>query len=194
MIMSWIWFGMITVSLLFSAATGRGAAVASALTDGAQNAITLTLSMAGSLCLWTGVGRLMERSGISAILANLIGPLLRQIFPSAGRDDILAGELSGNICANLLGLGKAATPMGIRAVKRLSDPQKPDHATDEMCRFVVLNTASIQLIPSTVAAIRAGLDCPAPFDILPAVWITSLSSAGIGLLTVWLLGRWRSHG
>lgn len=193
MAMSWIWFGMITASLIFSAATGRGPAVTAALAEGAQSAVTLSLSMAGALCLWTGVGRLMEKSGLTSALAGLIGPLLRKIFPSTKKDAVLAGELSSNICANLLGLGNAATPMGIRAIKRLTDPHRSEVATDEMCRLVVLNTASIQLIPSTVAAIRAGLNCPAPFDILPAVWITSLSSATAGLLAAWLLGRRRPN-
>ena len=193
MVMSWIWFGMIAVSLVFSAVNGRGAAVTAAVAEGAQTAITLSLSMAGALCLWTGVGRLMERCGLTGILANLIGPLLRRIFPSSRKDAALAGVLSSNICANLLGLGNAATPMGIQAAKRLADPRDPHSATDEMCRLVVLNTASIQLIPSTVAAIRSGLECPAPFDILPAVWVTSLTSAGAGLAAAWLLGRRRRH-
>lgn len=193
MVMSWIWFGMIILSLIFSAVTGRGSDVTSALAEGAHSAVTLSLSMAGSLCLWTGVGRLMEKSGLTSVLSSLMGPLLRRIFPSTRKDEALAEELSSNICANLLGLGNAATPMGIRAVKRLSDPHEPEVATHEMCRLVVLNTASIQLIPSTVAAIRAGLDCTAPFDILPAVWITSLTSAGAGLLAAWLMGRRKAH-
>jgi spore maturation protein A len=194
MAMSWIWFGMITASLIFSAATGRGPAVTAALAEGAQSAVTLSLSMAGALCLWTGVGRLMERCGLTTILANLIGPLLRRVFPSSRRDPALASILSGNICANLLGLGNAATPMGIQAVKRLAAPSDPNTATDEMCRLVVLNTASIQLIPSTVAAIRSGLGCPAPFDILPAVWVTSLCSAAAGLLGAFFLGKVWRHG
>lgn len=193
MVMSWIWFGMVTVSLIFSALNGQGGRVTAALAEGAQGAVTLSLSMAGALCLWTGVGRLMERSGLTSILAALIRPILGRIFPSSRQDETLAGTLSSNICANLLGLGNAATPMGIRAAKRLTDPKQPGIATDELCRLVVLNTASIQLIPSTVAAVRAGLGCPAPFDILPAVWITSFSSAGIGLLAAWMFGRRRQH-
>ena len=132
----------------------------------------------------------MELCGLTGILANLIGPLLRRIFPSSRKDAALAGALSGNICANLLGLGNAATPMGIQAVKRLADPRHPDSATDEMCRLVVLNTASIQLIPATVAAVRSSLGAASPFDILPAVWITSLCSVAAGLLAAKGLSRW----
>jgi spore maturation protein A len=89
--------------------------------------------------------------------------------------------LSANVCANLLGLGNAATPMGIRAVKRLRNPEHPTLATDGMCRLVVMNTASIQLLPTTVAAVRAGAGCAAPFDILPCVWISSILSVTAGL-------------
>ena len=113
-------------------------------------------------------------------------PVLNRLFPSTRQDPVLAGALSGNICANLLGLGNAATPMGIRAIRRM---KQSDTATNEMCRLIVLNTASIQLIPATVAAVRLGLGCRTPFDILPAVWITSLSSAGLGLAAAWVLGK-----
>ena len=88
-----------------------------------------------------------------------------------------------------LGLGNAATPMGIRAAKRMVLPDKPDLATDELCRLIVLNTASIQLIPANVAALRVQFGSSTPFDILPAVWITSLCSAGGGLLAAWFLGK-----
>jgi spore maturation protein A len=136
----------------------------------------------------------MEKAGMTNKLATLLTPLLKRLFPSIRRDPLVAEHLSANICANLLGLGNAATPMGIQAVKRLTDPRQPHYATDEMCRLIVLNTASIQLIPGTVAAIRSSLGCPAPFDILPAVWITSAVSAGTGLFAAFLLGRMWHHG
>ena len=110
-----------------------------------------------------------------------------RLFPSTRQDGELAQELSGNICANVLGLGNAATPMGIRAVKRMA--KIPGVATDEMCRLIVLNTASIQLIPANVAAVRASLGAAAPFDILPAVWLASICSAGLGITAAWLLGK-----
>ena len=135
---------------------------------------------------------MMERCGLTGILANLIGPLLRRIFPSSRKDAALAGVLSSNICANLLGLGNAATPMGIQAVKRLADPRDPHSATDEMCRLVVLNTASIQLLPTTVAALRRTAGCASPFDILPCVWVSSILSVSAGLLAARVMGRvWR---
>lgn len=192
MVMSWIWLGIIGISVVAAMVTGQGEALAAAVPQGAQAGVTLVLSMAGSICLWSGVGRLMEKSGLTGILTRLLSPLLRRIFPSYRSDPIFAGSLSANVCANFLGLGNAATPMGIQAAKRLSARSETGIAGDELCRLIVLNTASIQLIPTNVAAIRTALGCDTPFDILPAVWITSLCSAGIGLLAAWLLGKvWR---
>lgn len=186
MVMSWIWTGMILVSIFCAALLGRGTALAAAVVQGAQAGVTLAVSMAGSLCLWTGVGRLMDRAGLTRILARLLRPLLRRVFPGTRTDAALAGDLSANICANFLGLGNAATPMGIQAAKRM---KRGDTATDELCRLIVLNTASIQLIPANVAAVRSALGCAAPFDILPAVWLTSLCSAGLGVTAAWALGK-----
>ena len=194
MVMSWIWTGILTVSLLCALLTGRGAELASGVLQGAQNGITLSVTLSGSICLWTGVGKLMEHAGITALLSELLRLLLHRVFPSAKKDPALANALSGNICANFLGLGNAATPMGIQAVLRMQSKDTPEIATDEMCRLIVLNTASIQLIPANVAAIRAGLGAAAPFDILPAVWLTSLCSAGLGLCIAVLLGKVRHHG
>ena len=188
MIMSWIWTGMVILALLGAVFTGNGAALAAAIPKGAQAGITLSIGLAGSLCLWSGVGSLMEHCGITNMLSRLFKPLLRLLFPTSKTDPILAGHLSANICANFLGLGNAATPMGIQAAKRLARGQQ-GIASNELCRLIVLNTASIQLIPSTVAAIRAGLGCTTPFDILPAVWVTSLCSAFMGLLAAWCAGR-----
>ena len=193
MVMSRIWTLFLLFSILCAAITGRGAALASAALQGAQAGVNLAVSMAGAVCLWTGVSRLMEAVGITDMLAKLLRPLLHRLFPRTRNDAALARDLSANVCANFLGLGNAATPMGISAVKRLKDPVRPDFATDEMCRLIVLNTASIQLIPTNVAAVRSALGSTSPFDILPMVWITSLCSAGLGVAMAWMLGRmWKS--
>jgi len=190
MVMSWIWTGLLLISLVFSWLTGSGSALASAVLQGAQAGITLAVSMAGSLCLWTGVGHLMEHIGLTDKLSTLLKPVLSRLFPGTKKDAALARDLSANICANILGLGNAATPMGISAAKRMA---RNNAASDELCRLIVLNTASIQLIPANVAAIRAGLGCSTPFDLLPAVWITSLCSAGLGISAAWLLGKVWKH-
>ena len=189
MIMTWLLCIFTGVSCVCAILTENGSALSAAIAEGAQAGITLSVSMAGSLCLWTGAGKLMEQTGITQQLSKLLSPLLHRIFPQTKTDRTLAHSLSGNICANLLGLGNAATPMGIHAVRRMAELSEPGTASDQMCRLVVLNTASIQLIPATVCAIRTSLGCATPFDILPAVWITSTCSAGIGVIIAWLLGK-----
>lgn len=194
MVMSYLWFFILLISVVFALLTGNGSALAAAIPQGAQAGITLAFSLAGSICLWSGVGALMERIGATTALATLLSPALNRLFPSAKADPILAGDLSANICANFLGLGNAATPMGIRAAKRLVDPARPELATDQLCRLIVLNTASIQLIPANVAAVRSNLGSAAPFDILPAVWITSICSVAMGLTAAWCFGKLWKNG
>lgn len=192
MVMSWIFTGIVAISLATALMLGRGSELAAAVPQGAQAGITLAVSLAGSICLWTGVGKLMEKAGLTGLLSRLLRPLLGRVFPSTKQDKQLAGCLSANVCANFLGLGNAATPLGIQAAQRLATKRNDGIAGDELCRLIVLNTASIQLIPATVAAVRTSLGCTTPFDILPAVWVTSICSAGLGLSAAWVLGRlWR---
>ena len=192
MVLGWIWTGLIAISIFSAAITGRGAGLAAAAMRGAQSGVTVALSMAGGLCLWSGVGRLLEANGVMEALSRLLGPVLGRVFPDSRKNPGLRRSLCGNVCANLLGLGNAATPMGIRAAKALKTPGSQT-AGDQLCRLVVLNTASIQLLPTNVAALRAALGCPRPFDILPAVWLTSLLSAGLGVAAAAVLGKlWKS--
>ena len=186
MAMTWIWTLLTGGGILCALLLGNGAALAAAIPRGAQEGVTLALSLGGSLCLWSGVGRLMEALGITGLLSRLLRPFLYRVFPESREDSLLAQSLSGNICANFLGLGNAATPMGMDAARRL---RQGDSASHSLCRLIVLNTASIQLIPANVAAVRSGLGCQTPFDILPAVWLTSICSAGLGLAMAVLLGK-----
>lgn len=186
MVMSWIWTGVAGISIVCAVLNGSGSNLAAAILLGAQSGVTLGISMMGAICLWSGAAAVMEAAGITGMLSGLLNPLMRRLFPSTAKDPVLSQKLSANICANFLGLGNAATPMGIQAAKRL---KQGDTATDELCRLIVLNTASIQLIPSNVAAVRAAMGCQTPFDILPAVWITSFLSAGLGVSAAWLLGK-----
>ncbi len=190
MVMSYIFLTFLGMSMVFSVFSGNTAIISSSIASGAQSGVTLAISIAGSLCLWSGVGKVMEKSGLTAIISRLLRPLIHGIFPRSKQDPVLAGHLSANICANILGLGNAATPMGIKAARRLADGNR---ANDELCRLIVLNTASIQLIPATVAAVRASLGCATPFDILPAVWITSICSAGLGLTAAFVFGKLWHH-
>ena len=186
MAMTWIWTLLTGGGILCALLLGNGTQLAAAIPRGAQEGVTLALSLGGSLCLWSGVGRLMEALGITGLLSRLLRPFLYRVFPESREDSLLAQSLSGNICANFLGLGNAATPMGMDAARRL---RQGDTASHSLCRLIVLNTASIQLIPANVAAVRSGLGCQTPFDILPAVWLTSICSAGLGLAMAVLLGK-----
>lgn len=190
MTMSYVWTLLLFLSVICGILTGKTTQTGTAALSGAQSGITLGLSIAGVMCLWSGLSRVMEKSGLAAKLARLLRPVLTRLFPSAAHDEALLHSLSGNFTANLLGLGNAATPLGIAAVRRMRTRSGSDTASDEMCRLIVLNSASIQLIPSTVAAVRASLGAARPLDILPAVWLCSACAAGAGLLAAKGFARW----
>ena len=190
MAMTWLWTGMVAASLLFGAATGNLGALGGAALEGARSAVELCVTMAGVMCLWTGVMEVMEQSGLTALLSRSFRPLLRRLMPNAERDPEILSAVSANLSANLLGLGNAATPLGIRASRLMA--RGGDTASDELCLFVVLNTASIQLFPATVAGLRSALGARNAFDILPAVWLASGVAVAAGVAMAKLLARlWR---
>lgn len=186
MAMAWVWTGMVVTSLIFGISSGTLDAVANAALEGADSAIQLSLSMVGILCLWSGVMEIMNSCGLSKGLARLFRPLLRCLMPQASKDEKTLAALSANFSANLLGLGNAATPLGIQAARRMAQGCG-GVASNELCLLVVLNTASIQLLPATIASLRAAAGCATPFDILPAVWFASILSVAVGLLTARIL-------
>ena len=189
MVLSWIIILLYGAACLGAVILGRGAALSAAMLSGASEALRLGIGLAGPISLWCALQRVMERAGISSAMARLLHPVLRHVFPQASADPEACAAISQNLSANLLGLGNAATPMGIRAVRRMRTLSGGDTATDEMCRLIVMNTASIQLIPATVAGIRASLGAARPYAILPAVWLTSAASVTAGLLAARLLER-----
>lgn len=191
MAMTWIWTGMVAASVLYGAVNGSMAAVGSAAMEGARAAVELCLSMAGVMCLWNGVMSIMKASGLMEGLSRLLGPVLRRLLPRACRDPETMAALSGNLSANLLGLGNAATPLGVQAARRMARGCG-GVAGDELCALVVLNTASVQLLPTTVAGVRAALGAASAFDILPAVWLASVLSVAAGLTAAKVFsGIWR---
>ena len=189
MALSVLWAGLVILSTGFGAASGRMDAVADAALSGAASAVEICVSMAGAVCLWSGVMEFMRQAGLIEILSNFLRPFLILLFPNAGRDAETMAALSGNFSANLLGLGNAATPLGIRAALRMARDSENHTASDELCRLVILNTASVQLIPATAAALRSAAGCRTPFDILPAVWITSILSVTAGLTADFIFRR-----
>jgi spore maturation protein A len=188
MAMTVIWTGMTVLSLVCALALGRTETLASAALEGAASAVTLGLEMAGALCLWMGVMEVMRRAGLAEKLARLLSPVLRRLFPDFAQDPEVMDTIAANVSANLLGLGNAATPLGLEAAKRMSK-RTPGVASDSLCMLVVCNTASIQLIPTTVAAVRMAAGCAAPFDILPAVWVTSGLSVVTGIAAARGMGK-----
>ena len=189
--MTVIWTGMITLSLVCALAQGSQGLLANAALEGAASAIQLGISMAGVLCLWMGVMEVMDRAGLAAKLAKLLRPVLGRLFPDFAGDQGTMDTIAANVSANLLGLGNAATPLGMEAARRMSR-RTPGVAGDSLCMLVVCNTASIQLIPTTVASVRLAAGSAAPFDILPAVWLASAISVCVGILAAKVFARlWR---
>ena len=181
---SFLLLAIFLLSTLFSAFFGTSGETGRALFEGAGKAFAFCLAAGGGICLWSAVMELMERCGIASAMSKALRPLLGRLFPRAAEDRETMDALSQNVSANLLGLGNAATPAGIRAARGMA--RLGTKAADELCLLVVLNTASIQLIPSTIAAVRASRGASSAFDITPAVWISSVISvcAGLGAAAV----------
>ena len=186
--LSVIWVLLLIISTAYAIFNGRITELGTALFDGAASSVTFILSIAGMLMLWSAVLEVMRRSGLSGRLSRLLTPVIRRLYPEYRADSDVCSAVCENMTANLLGLGNAATPAGVRAVNGMVRLTGHD-ASAGLCRFVVMNTASIQLIPATVAAMRAGAGANAPFDILPAVWITSAVSVSVGLAAAYLFER-----
>ena len=190
--LGYIIVGLYILCTVLSALSGRAGEAGAAVMQGAESAVSFALSIAGGICLWSAVLEVMERCGISASLARLLTPVLRRMFPRAASDPETLSALAENVGANILGLGNAATPAGIRAAKGIARLGDDRGARDELCLLVVLNTASIQLLPTTIASVRAAKGAASAFDILPAVWISSAISVSAGLLmSVWLRKLWK---
>lgn len=190
--LSWIWLFMIAASVVCSLITGRMDTLASAVTEGADKAVQLLISMAGVMCLWTGVMRIAEKSGITKGIAVLLSPILRRLMPDYSPDSEAMQAVSANITANILGLGNAATPLGIKAMKEMQIKNRlGDRPNGSMIMFVVINTASVQLIPATAAALRQAAGSIEPYSILPYVWITSFAALAVGITAAKLMGKLR---
>ncbi len=184
-----IWFGMIALSVVCALMTGRLGELSSAVMDGAQTAVELSIFLLGSMCAWLGFLKIAEESGLSRLLARALSPIIGRLFPEYREDEEIQGKISMNLSANLLGLGNAATPLGLAAMKSMAEKNTTDSPTKGMILFVVMNTASLQLIPVNMAAMRANCGSAAPFSILPQVWITSAASLAVCMVACKLLER-----
>ncbi len=187
--MNVIWTALISLSFIISLFTGKIEQTASAAMEGAASAVETALSVLGVMCFWMGMMRIAEKANLLNRFSNWIKPLVLKLFKGIKRDETRNAVVM-NITANLLGLGNAATPLGLKAMELMDrENGKKGIATNDMCLFVVLNTASIQLIPTTLFALRASYGSEKPYIVLPCVWLVSISAATLGILVAKRFGR-----
>lgn len=178
-----LWPVLLLIAVIAGALNGRLAEVTAAILQSGKEAITLGMTLGGAMCVWNGLMAIAEDAGITRGIARLLRPLLRFLFPRLSPNSEAARAISLNLTANLLGLGNAATPLGLRAMEALRDTMPDKHtASNEMVTFVVMNTASLQLFPTTVIALRQATGSASPMKILPAVWAASTATLLIALV------------
>lgn len=188
--MKWVFGAMLVISAMLGTVSGNIAQVSSAALDSCVEAVELCIYLAGGMCMWGGVMRVAERAGLTGLLSRLFRPLLKHIFKGLDTRGKAFHAICMNITANLLGLGNAATPLGLEAMKRLEEEEGEREITSRnMVLFVVLNTASITLVPTTAASLRLKHGSEAPMEILPCVLITSACALLVGLLTAAILDK-----
>lgn len=181
--MNYVWPVLILFSFAASIITGNVGALSNAVIQGGQNAVELLLRLVAMLCLWGGIMEIAQQSGITAAVSKLLRPVLKLIFPRLKNEKYAMEAISMNITANVLGLGNAATPLGLEAMRRLqlinSDTMT---ASDEMIVFVVMNTAAMHIIPTTVATMRGQYGSQSPMEIMPASILTSFCALTVAIL------------
>lgn len=181
--MNYIWSGLILISLIISIFTGKLEATTAAAMNGAADAVTTCISLLGIMCLWTGLAKIAEKSGLVDVFAKIMRPLTKLLFPKLKKDSPALNAIVMNMVANLLGMGNAATPLGLKAMKELDKLNRSSpSASNEMCMFVVVNTASLQLIPTTLIALRQTFGSANPGIIIVPVWIVSICALTVGVL------------
>ncbi len=190
--MTRVWVFLIGVATVMGILSGRTSELSAAVTQGAFGAVELMISILGIMCLWSGVMRVLSESGLASKIARMMRPFLKILFKRVSNDHETLELISANMTANLLGLNNAATPIGLKAAERMEKLIGGKEASDELITFIVINTASLQLIPTTVAAVRASFGSEQPYDILPAVWVSSAISIMAGLAAVFFF-RWMSQ-
>ena len=183
--MNYIWCAMVAASLLFAAVSGTIPQTVAAIADGAAAGVETVLSFAGIMCFWCGIMRIMEKCGAVSMIRRVINPVVRRLFPDA--DDEARGHIAMNLTANVLGMGNAATPAGVKAMAALDRLNvNPAVASKAMAMLVVLNTTSFQLVPTTIMSMRsaAGGD---PSSVVVPIWIASICSIVVAVTAVRLV-------
>lgn len=189
-----VWSLLVAGSVICSLLLGNTESLSAAMVDSAAEAMELLLKLAGILALWSGIMKIAQESGLTALFARLFAPLLRLLFPRLDRDSEAFGLITMNITANLLGLGNTATPLGLRAMRELDALNRHSGtASDEMVIFVVMNTASLQLLPTMLGSLRQSYGSTAPFEILVPIWISSSCALAVALVIAVSLNRRENH-
>lgn len=185
-----IWVGMVVTSIILSLFNGTTSAVVQSITVSCKTAVNIALGLVGVMALWLGLMRVAEKAGLIAALSRVVGPILRRLFPDVPREHPAMGAMVMNISANMLGIGNAATPFGLKAMEHLQALNvTPSVATNAMCTFLAINTSSVQLVPVTAIAILAATGDPNPTSIIfPALLATTCSTLA-GILAVKLLEK-----
>ncbi len=188
--MNYIWGSFLIISIICGFITGKSQEISNAVLTGASDAITLIISISGMMALWTGLMKIAEESGLTSKIAKLFSPLIKLLFPDLPSNSTATRAICMNITANLLGLGNAATPLGINAMREMQklNPDK-SCATNSMVMFVVINTASLQLLPTLLCTIRQKHGSQNPLDILPCLWIASALALTCGVFIAKFLGK-----
>lgn len=193
--MKWVFGILIILSVFFGVSTGKISDVSNAALDSGKDTIDLFLILIGSMAIWGGLMRIAEKSGITDKIAKLFNPIAKLLFKGLNPKGKAFKAITMNITANLLGLGNAATPLGLEAMRQIEKEDKTkDTASRNMIMFVVMNTASMQLIPSTIATLRLENGSKEPLDILPAVLISSALSLIVGIIMVFIFDNSKKGG
>lgn len=194
--MNYIWLFFIISSVIVGLYNGKMAEVSSAVLEASSSAVTLSLGLIGIMSFWLGLMHIAQKAGLLELIAKVFSPILHFIFPSVPKDNPVHADIAMNVTANALGLGNAATPMGIKAMEGLQSLNKneKDTASDAMCVFLTINTAGIQLLPISVIAILMSLGDENPTDIIVPTILTTFSALIIGLIMVRLLIKLKPEG
>lgn len=181
--LNYIWSFIVVISIICSVLLGNTENLSNALIKSGASSIELILTMAGIMCLWSGIMNIAIDSGFTSLMAKIFSPILRRLFPKLDRNGEAFQSITMNVSANLLGLGNTATPFGLKAMEQLHTlNNKSDEASNEMVIFVVINTASLQLLPTTLASLRQAYGSSAPFEIIVPVWISSACALFVALI------------
>ena len=176
--LNFIWPFFIIISFIYAILVGRLSEVNTSVFDSTKSAVDISISLLGTTCLWTGIMQIASNTKIVKHLSKLLNPIMKKLFPDNKKEDKVHKEITMNIIANIMGLGNAATPLGLKAMKSMQKKnENKNKLSNSMCIFIVLNTASIQLIPTTVIAIRSSLGSSNPTAMIGPVWIATICAA-----------------